>query len=205
MLREPHRRCAPPKLDACHTAMYTPDVSCTVKRVETALTTLRARFDAFIEESVRWHDPELWYKTQQRRFLELLIIDKAQRLSSKCLEAISDFGDKHRLGIILLGMPGFDRRIRNYEQLNNQVGFYHDFNTPRTDELKAILEARWQSQQVTIEDGTIEMLEKVTSSNIRKLENINAEMSRVCRLNSVTIITPDLVQLASKTLLLDTT
>jgi hypothetical protein len=60
-------------------------------------------------------------------------------------EPISDFGDKHKLGIILLGMPGFDRRIRNYEQINNQVGFYHDFNTPRTDELKAILEARWLS------------------------------------------------------------
>jgi DNA polymerase III delta subunit len=120
------------------------------------------------------------------------------------LEAICDFAEDHKPGIVLLGMPGFDRRIRNYDQINNLVGFYHIFNTPRTDELRAILEARWQHQQVTIEDGAIKMLEKVTSSNIRKLVNINAEMSRVCELNSISIITPDLVKLASKTLLLDT-
>jgi DNA transposition AAA+ family ATPase len=176
-----------------------------VKRVETGIIVLRSRFDKLIEDSLCWHNPEAWYKTQQRRFLELLIIDKAQRLSLKCLEFINDFAQEHKLGTVLLGMPGFDRRVRNYEQINNQVGFYHIFNTPRTDELRAILEARWQSQQVTIEEGAIEMLEKVTNANIRKLVNINAEMSRVCELNSVSIITPDLVQLASKTLLLDTT
>ena len=77
-------------------------------------------------------------------------------------------------------------------------------HTPRTDELRAILEARWLSQQITIEESAVQMLEKVTSSNIQKLVNINAEMSRVCELNSITIITPDLVTLASKTLLLDT-
>lgn len=83
--------------------------------------------------------------------------------------------------------------------------FYHHFSTPRSDELIAILEARWQTQQVTIEEGAVEMLERVTSSNIRKLVNINAEMSRVCELNSVTVITADLVLVATKTLLLDTT
>jgi DNA polymerase III delta subunit len=93
--------------------------------------------------------------------------------------------------------PGDCERDRGVTAINNLVGFYHIFNTPRTDELRAILEARWQNQQVTIEDGAIEMLEKVTSSNIRKLVNINAEMSRVCELNSISIITPDLVQLAS--------
>jgi hypothetical protein len=101
-------------------------------------------------------------------------------------------------------LPGFDRRIRHYEPIDNAVGFYHVFNTPRTEELRAILEARWQSPEIIIEDGAVQMLEKVTNSNIQKHVNINAEMSRVCELNSITIITPDLVTLASKTLLLDT-
>ena len=205
LLIEPrHRNYAPPNLAGFNSAIYTPDVSCTVTRVESAIKILRNRFDKLIESSLCWHNPQSWYDNQKRRFLEVLIIDKAQRLSIKCLEAICDFAEEHKLGIVLLGMPGFDRRIRNYDQINNLVGFYHIFNTPRTDELRAILEARWQRQQVTIEDGAIEMLEKVTNSNIRKLVNINAEMSRVCELNSISIITPELVQLASKTLLLDT-
>jgi DNA transposition AAA+ family ATPase len=206
LLTEPRLRYrSPVQLDECHTAIYTPDVSCTVKRVETAIAVLRNRFDSLVKESLCWHNPEVWYVTQQQRFLELLIVDKAHRLSLKCLEAIADLAERYRLGLVLLGMPGFDRRIRNYEQLNTQVGFYHVFNTPRTDELRAILEARWQHQQVTIQDSAIEMLEKITNANIRKLMNINAEISRVSELNSITIITPDLVQLASKTLLLDTT
>jgi DNA transposition AAA+ family ATPase len=205
LLQEPrHRNVVPPKLEGYRAALYTPDVSCTVKRLESAIAILRNRFDKLVEDSLCWHSPETWYKTQQRRFLELLVIDKAHRLSFRCLEALNDFAEKNKLGTVLIGMPGFDRRIRNYEQINNRVGFYHHFNTPRTDELRAIVEARWHAPQVTIEDSAVEMLEKVTSSNIRKLVNINAEMSRVCELNSVTIITADLVELAAKTLLLDT-
>jgi DNA transposition AAA+ family ATPase len=150
-----------------------------------------------------WYNRDDWYRTQQQRFMELVIIDKAHRLSFKCLETITDFSKKHKMGIAFIGPPGFDRRIRNYEQMDKHVGFYHVFNTPRTDELRVILEARWQSQQITIDESAVQMLQKVTSSNIQKLVNINAEMSRVCELNSITVITPDLVELASKTLLLN--
>jgi chromosomal replication initiation ATPase DnaA len=160
---------------------------------------LRNRFDKLIEDSLCWHSPEVLYNTKQRRFLELLIIDKAHRLSLKCLETITDFSEKHKLGIVFLCTPGFDRRIRNYEQINNRVGFYHTFSKPRIEELRAILEARWQAQQIEIQDSAVAMLESITDANIRKLVNINAEISRVCALNSVSIITPDLVELASKT------
>ena len=196
--------CPPPKLETCYTAIYTPDVSCTVKRVESGLALLRNRFDELIKHSMCWHNPEEWYRTQRQRFLEVLIVDKAQRLPLKCLEVIADFGKKHGIGIVLIGLPGFDRRIRNYQPIDNYVGFYHVFNTPRTEELRAILEARWQCPEITFEDSAVQLLQKVTNSNIQKLVNINAEMSRVCELSSVTIITPDLVTLASKTLLLDT-
>ena len=205
LLQEPlHLRLEPPILEGYTAVIYTPDVSCTVKRVEFATAVLRNRFDKLVEDSLCWHRSEILVKSQQRRFLELLIIDKAHRLSLKCLEAITDFVEKNRLGAVLIGMPGFDRRIRAYDQINNRVGFYHNFNTPRTDELRAILEAQWQADQVKIEDSAVQMLEKVTSSNIRKLVNINAEMNRVCELNSITVITADLVEVAAKTLLLDT-
>jgi DNA transposition AAA+ family ATPase len=156
LIKEPrHRNVPPPNLEECCTAIYTPDVSCTVKRVESALALLRNRFDTLVQESICWHNPHEWYENQQWRYLELLIVDKAQRLSQKCLDTVCDFSEKHKLGIVLMGMPGFDYRIRNYEQINNRVGFYHVFSTPRTDELRAILEMRWQSQQVVIEDGAV--------------------------------------------------
>ncbi len=67
-----------------------------------------------------------------------------------------------------------------------------------------ILEARWQSEQVTIDDSAVEMIQTITASNLQKLVNISSEMRRVCQLNSITIITADLVKVASKTLLLST-
>lgn len=205
LLQEPrYRYNAPPILEGFNAAIYTPDVSCTVKRVVSALAVLRNRFDNLVEDSICWHNPQALYKIPHRRFLELIIVDRAHRLSLKCLDALSDFAETNKLGLVLIDLPGFDRQMRNYEHLNNRVGFYHKFKTPRTDELKAILEARWQAQKVTIGDGAVEMLEKITSSNIRKLVNINAEMNRVCELNSVSIITADLVELAAETLLLDT-
>jgi len=73
LLEEAPRRnpYSPPKLEACYTAISTPDVSCAVKRVESALTLLRHRFDALVEHSMCWHNLDGWYKTQRHRFLEL--------------------------------------------------------------------------------------------------------------------------------------
>jgi DNA transposition AAA+ family ATPase len=193
-----------PKLGAFHTAIFTPDVSCTVKRVQTALALLRNKFDKLIQESQIYHSPEICYQSQQTRFLQLIVIDKAHRLSLRCLEAIADISEKQKIGVVLIGTHGFDRKIRNFEQVHNLVGFYHTFDTPRTEELAAILEVGWQNQSIQINHAAVEALKKVTSSNIRKLININAEMGKI-KLNSISIITLEVVQLASRTLILDTT
>jgi len=66
------------------------------------------------------------------------------------------------LSLALIGLSGFDHCIRNYDQIDNDVGFYYVFNTPRTDEFRAILEARWQSPQISMEDNAGQMLEEVT-------------------------------------------
>jgi len=194
----------PAVLDECFTAIYTPDMSCTIKRVSSALARLRIRFDILVQESLCWYQAEKWCLKPPQKFLELLIIDEAQRLSTPCLEVVRDFSKKHKIGVVLIGMPGFQYRIHNLDHINTSVGFYHEFNSPRTEELRAILEARWQSEQVTIEDGAVEMIQTVTASNVQKVINISAEMRRVCTLNSISIITADLVKVASKTLLLST-
>jgi len=203
-LLEPHRQNNPPeKFYDCRTAIYTPDVACTLKRVESGIARLRNRFDTLVQDSCFWYQRDQWSESQRLRFLELLIIDESHRLSLKCLEFIRDWSLKHSIGVVFLGRPGFEFRLRHHDFIGNKISFFHVYNTPRTEELKSIFEARWQHQAVSIEHGAVELIEKITSSNIQKLININAELTRVCELNSVTIITPELVTEASRTLLYD--
>jgi hypothetical protein len=74
--------------------------------------------------------------------------------------------------------------------------------SPRPEELKQILELRWQAESVTVEEAAITIIEEVTSANIQKALNIQSEIERVRGINSISIISPELVQAASTSLLL---
>ena len=135
-------------------------------------------------------------------FVQLIIINQAQRLSLLCLDAINDFRQKNKIGFVLLAVPGFDRKIRLYDQVGNDVALYHEYTAPRSEELKQILELRW-SNEIRVEDAAITVIEEVTSSNIQRALNIQAEIDRVRVINSISIISAELVQAATSSLLLD--
>ncbi|HOQ54410.1 MAG TPA: AAA family ATPase, partial [Micropruina sp.] len=61
------------------------------------------------------------------RWVELLIIDEAERLTPTALEMLRDRHDRTQLAIILIGMPGIDQRFRHYPQLYSRLGFSHRY------------------------------------------------------------------------------
>lgn len=196
---------APAKLQNCHAAYWHAEISCSIKRLHSVLNILRNKFDRLVQESLDWYEPERLRQPIPpcNEFLELIIINQAHRLSFLCLDAINDFRKNNKIGFVLLGVPGFDRKVRLYDQVGNDVALYHEYTPPRSEELKRILELKWATEGITVEDAAITVIEEVTSSNIQKALNIQAEIERVRTINSISIITAELVQAATTSLLLD--
>src|SRR6266540_553068 len=121
---------------------YTPTVGVTLRELRQDLPRLITRADICIEEHVR---PEGTSVSRRRpNHVELVIIDEAERLSVTALEYLRDLFDRQTVGLILIGMPGIDRRLSRYPQLYSRVGFAHSYRPLQAEELSFVLTRRWR-------------------------------------------------------------
>ena len=81
---------------------------------------------------------------KERCRTELLIIDEADRLKTNGLEQLRDWFGRSDLGLILIGMPGFDRQLARYPQLYSRIGFAHQYKPLDTEDIPAVLAQYWQ-------------------------------------------------------------
>jgi len=88
---------APDALDSARTALYTPSVAVTPRRVHDDVELLCHELDYAIEGHLH-PTRELFRDRPERSHIELLIVDEADRLETTALEALRDLFDRRNLG-----------------------------------------------------------------------------------------------------------
>jgi DNA transposition AAA+ family ATPase len=187
-------------------AVFTPEVNISTSKLESSIKVLRNRFDELVDQATNWHGHE--FDFYPHRFLKLLIIDEADRLKLGALEVVRDIYDRKNLSIILIGSPGIDRRLRRagYGQLYSRFNLIYEMQPLNTNEMSLFIAQKWLELKLplTVDDGVSKAIMRIANGNFRVLIRIFSEIERLQKLNCFSMITPDVVEAARKSLLLGT-
>jgi hypothetical protein len=147
----------------------------------------------------------------KRRLVEVLIIDESERLPTTAIELIRDIFDRTGVGVILIGMPGLEKRLSRYPQLFSRVGFAHHYRPLQGDELTFVLTRHWRRLGIALDDAdftdaqAIAAIARITGGNFRLLHRLFVQIGRILKINDLTVITADVVEAARSTLVIGAT
>jgi DNA transposition AAA+ family ATPase len=119
----------------------------------------------------------------------LIIIDEADRLRMAALEQVRDTFDQGGIGLILIGMPGIEKRLARYPQLYSRVGFVHQFRPLAAKETRRLLQSSWRPLGISLPSDTFNDEEilaailRITGGNFRLISRLLAQIAHVMEMN----------------------
>jgi DNA transposition AAA+ family ATPase len=195
----------------CHTLVFTPKVTTTPRRLSEALGTLVISFNELVRSARQAAVPP----PSRRSVVELLIVDEADRLKMPELEEIRDRYDRANfadgVGVVLIGLPGIEKRLARYPQLFSRVGFVHRYRPLGAEELRFVLAHKWAELGLTFapDDYTdaeaLAAIARITGGNFRLVQRLFSQIARVLEINWPRTITKEAAAAAGTTLLLERT
>ena len=196
-------------LRECRTVFYTAPVAASPARIERQVLALFAAFSYLVEAANERHQGKEDFLVTRRAsaYIELLIIDEANRLKDAGLEQIRDIYDKGRFGLVLLGMPGLDKRIQRAPQLYSRVGFAHKMEALSEEETRFFLGQRWNHRiNASSDDFTdreaVAAIVRITRGNIRLIDRLMMQVELVLVANELSVVTKEVVETARQNLII---
>jgi len=140
---------------------------------------------------------------------DLLLVDEVGRIKISGLEQLRAIFDGGGIGLVLIGMPGLERRLTRYAQLYSRIGFVHAFRPLGAPEVRTLL-AGWRPSRVTLPENLLTDPEgvaaiiRVTGGNFRLLDRLLTQVGRILELNGLGVVTREVVEAAREVLVIGT-
>jgi hypothetical protein len=140
----------------------------------------------------------------------LLMIDETDRLKTAGLEQVRDIFDQGGIGVVLIGMPGLEKRLSRYPQLYSRVGFVHAFRPLSAAQVRQLLQQKWVPSGVALpEEGVADeealaAIIRVTGGNFRLLHRLLTQIARLVEINALQTVTSTVVEAARESLVIGT-
>ena len=137
----------------------------------------------------------------------LILIDEADRLRMASLEQVRAIFDAGAIGLILIGMPGLEKRLARYPQFYSRIGFVHEFRPLGAAEIRQLLEQRWAPPgvhlpQQPLDQETVAAIIRITGGNFRLLNRLLTQMERILEINALPAVTKAVVEAARESLVI---
>ena len=202
----------PPEIRRCQSILYTPAVTNSPLRVEQEIRALRLVLSYLVDAAQSGASHASAEELAPLRVLSdptaLIIIDEADRLTTATLEQVRDIYDHGNVGMVLIGMPGLEKRLSRYPQLYSRVGFVHEFRALNAEESRVFLKQQWRHWDLTLHPGNATEVEaiaaiiRITNGNFRLLHRLLAQIERIANINALRVVSKDVVELARQQLVI---
>jgi DNA transposition AAA+ family ATPase len=119
-----------------------------------------------------------------------------------------DIFDRDGPALVLVGMPGLEKRMARYPQLYSRVGFVHEFKPLGDDEVRFTLQHKWQHLGLSMapDDFTdveaVAAVVRITGGNFRLLQRLLAQVERILEINGLSTVTREVVEAARDSLVI---
>ena len=198
------------KLARARTVFHTPTITGTLRDLRDTMGESLVLISACIEAQIKREGGTV-LRRDHNRLVELIIIDEAERMQTAALELVRDIFDRTSRGVILIGMPGMERRLARYPQLYSRVGFAHHYRPLTGDELSFVLNRHWRRLGLDLDEAdftdaqAIASIARITGGNFRLLQRLFVQIGRIMKINDLGTITDDVVHAARATLVIGAT
>lgn len=198
-------------------ALYPPEVQMSAKRLEQDLLHLHWQMkkrSTLEPPAVQMQGPIKANLRMTPLEWDLLVIDEADWLKPVGLEVVRNLYDRSHMGVVLIGMPGIERRLARYPQFYSRVGFVHQFCVLSTEELREILGSQWRRQdrdggereqeipaEEALDEEALAAIIWTTRGNFRGIHQLLQQVERILRINHLTKVTKAVVEAARESLL----
>lgn len=139
----------------------------------------------------------------------LIIIDEADRLKMTGLEQMRAIFDRGGISMVLIGMPGMEKKLARFPQLYSRIGFVHEFRPLSAVEVRELLREKGWAQAILHDSGigddeTLAAIIRITGGNFRLLHRLLSQIARVLQINQLNQVTAPVVEAARESLVIGT-